>query len=212
MTMFELSPSVVTTTASASSMPASRSSWRSIPWPTRNSPVQLSPSRPRASWRTSMTATSQPAAFSSSATDEPTRPHPMMRTLMCWIQRSPASRHGKLLVEDALREGDDEDLAWGASQHVVDGRREEAGLPPPARRAAEHDQVGVRLVGMHHDRLPDRAGAQDRADDVDAELVPEQHRLRDRGGGPLLGIVHRRVERPVERHLDHVQRLDVCAV
>src|SRR5262249_15823485 len=121
--------------ASASSMPASRSSWMSMPWPTRKSPVQPSPRRVRASSRSSMTATSQPAAFSSSATAEPTRPHPITRTFMVLDPAYPSevSGCGKLLVEDALREGDDEHLARRAAQHEVDGRREEARLPPPAR-------------------------------------------------------------------------------
>ena len=76
ITMFVLSPSVATTTASASSIPASRRSGRSMPWPTRNSPAQSSPSRPSASSRSSIDETSQPARRSSSATAEPTRPQP----------------------------------------------------------------------------------------------------------------------------------------
>ena len=60
ITRFVLSPSVVTTTASASSMPASRSSVRSMPCPTRKPPVQCSPSRARASSFSSSAVTSQP--------------------------------------------------------------------------------------------------------------------------------------------------------
>ena len=48
----------------------------SMPWPTMNSPVQSSPSRPSASSRSSITVTSQPAARSCFATAEPTRPQP----------------------------------------------------------------------------------------------------------------------------------------
>ena len=52
----------------------------SIPWPTRNPPVQSSPSRPSASSRSSITLTSQPTLRSSSATELPTRPQPITRT------------------------------------------------------------------------------------------------------------------------------------
>ena len=48
-----------------------------MPWPTTNPPVQLSPSRPSASSFSSRTVTSQPEPCSSSATAEPTRPHPI---------------------------------------------------------------------------------------------------------------------------------------
>jgi hypothetical protein len=77
-----LSPSVVTTIASASSMPLSRSSCRSMPWPTTKPPVQFSPSRPRASSFSSRTVTSQPEPFSCRATAEPTRPHPITIALI----------------------------------------------------------------------------------------------------------------------------------
>src|SRR6476659_1818213 len=144
ITMLELSPSVATTTASASSMPASRSSGRSIPWPTRNSPSQSSPRRPSASSRSSTTETSQPASRSSFATAEPTRPQP---TTITFTRPSLAqcpcvsSRGGELLVEYTLREGDDQHLAGRLAQDEVDRGREEARLPPPARRGAEDDQV-----------------------------------------------------------------------
>ena len=47
---------------------------------------------------------------------------------------------------------------------------------------------------------------------VDAVLGAEQLRLGERLGGPLLLVLERRVERLVERHADHVQRLDLRAV
>ena len=64
-----------------------------------------------------------------------------------------------LLVDHVLRERDDDHLARRLPQDEVDGRREEARLPPPARRRAEDDQVGVDLAGAVDDRPPDRAGA-----------------------------------------------------
>jgi len=76
MTMFVLSPSVETTTASASAIPASRSRLTSMPWPTKKPPRHVSPRLARASSRSSMTDTSQPLWSSSSAIDEPTRPQP----------------------------------------------------------------------------------------------------------------------------------------
>src|SRR6478609_8586114 len=67
----------------------------------------------------------------------------------------------QLLVEDRLRERDDQDLARCLAQHVVDRGREEPRLPPPAGRGAEDDQVGVDLERALDDRLADRPGADD---------------------------------------------------
>src|SRR5439155_18227010 len=129
--------------------------------------------------RSSTTVTSQPTDFNSRATAEPTRPEPITITFIS-SQRSRGSGRGKLFVEDPLGESDDQDLAGGAAEDVVDGRREEARLPPPAGRGAEHDQVGVGLAGVLDDRAADRPRAQDRADHLDAQLVTEQLRLGDR--------------------------------
>ena len=60
-TRFVLSPSVATTTASASSIPASRSTSSSMPWPTMKPPLQSSPSRLSASSFSSIAVTSQPS-------------------------------------------------------------------------------------------------------------------------------------------------------
>jgi hypothetical protein len=75
--MFVLSPSVATTTASDSSMPAARRTSASIPWPTMNLPGQFSPRRVRASSFSSTTVTSQPSCWSARAIDDPTRPQPI---------------------------------------------------------------------------------------------------------------------------------------
>ena len=48
-----------------------------MPWPTRKPPVQLSPSRPRASSFSSSTVTSHPDPSSWTATDDPTLPQPI---------------------------------------------------------------------------------------------------------------------------------------
>ena len=77
MTRFVLSPSVETTTESASSIPASRSTAVSMPWPTMNPPVQSSPRRLRADSFSSMAVTSQPSEAKRFAIVEPTRPQPM---------------------------------------------------------------------------------------------------------------------------------------
>ena len=57
MRMLELSPLVTAATAPACSMPASRSRSRSKPMPAMVLPVKPAPSRAKASWRRSMTAT-----------------------------------------------------------------------------------------------------------------------------------------------------------
>jgi len=77
MTRFVLSPSVETTTASASSIPASRSTAVSMPWPTMNPPVQFSPRRLRADSFSSTAVTFHPSEANRLAMVEPTRPQPI---------------------------------------------------------------------------------------------------------------------------------------
>src|SRR5687767_8659578 len=110
--MFVLSPFVATTTASASSMPASWSTLMSIPWPTMKPPGQSSPSRPSASSASSMAVTSQPDLASFFATFEPTRPQP---TTIAFTDSVYA--HG-LLFQDALRVGDDHHFARRLAEDV----------------------------------------------------------------------------------------------
>src|SRR5256885_9099572 len=52
-----------------------------------------------------------------------------------------------LVLQDALRVRDHHHLAGRVPQHVVDGRAEEARLPPPARRRA--DRKSTRLNSSH---------------------------------------------------------------
>src|SRR5207244_4285050 len=73
ITTFVLSPSVETTTASASSIPASRRTALSMPWPRTNPPVQFSPRRLRADSLSSTAVTSHPSAANRFAIVEPTR-------------------------------------------------------------------------------------------------------------------------------------------
>src|SRR6266496_541363 len=105
--MFVLSPSVATTTASASSVTASS--------------------------RSSIATTSQPARSSSSAIADPTRPQPITRAFTARLSVAHGSDSGEgrglLLLADVLRERDDQHLAGRLLQDVLDGRREEAGLP-----------------------------------------------------------------------------------
>src|SRR5439155_73780 len=82
MTRFVLSPFVATTTASASSIPASRSTSASMPWPSTKPPRQFSPSLVSASSFSSTAVTSHPSSASWSATFEPTRPQPMTSAFM----------------------------------------------------------------------------------------------------------------------------------
>src|SRR5579884_1485897 len=193
ITMFVLSPSVATTTASASSIPASRSTSASMPWPTMNEPGQPSPRRVSASSFSSTTVTSQPSRWSSRATDEPTRPQPMTSAFMAGLTVARLC-----LLEHALREGHDQHLGVRLAQDVVDRRREEAGLAPPAGRGAEHDQVGARLVRGLDDRLADRARADGAALDRDAVVGTEHGRLGERRGRALLLVEQLRVEGLVE--------------
>src|SRR5262245_48593743 len=145
MTTFELSPSVETTAASAVAIPACSSTSRSMPCPATKPPRQ-SPRRASALSSSSTHVTSQPSAASFVATDEPVRPQPTITTFMPL----------RLLVEHAVGERDDEHLARGVPEHVIDRRREEARLTPPPRGRAEHDQVGLASLGLVDDRVADR--------------------------------------------------------
>ena len=95
----------------------------------------------------------------------PTRQGAATRAVLSYGQR-------RLLLEDPLRVGEHHHLAGRAAEHVVDGRAEEAGLAAPARRRAHHDQVGADLACLLDDRLADRA----RADGVALDRRPRAPR------------------------------------
>src|SRR4051794_32758547 len=227
MTMFVLSPSVETTTASASSIPARRRTSMSIPWPSTKPPAQWSPRRPRASSFSSTAVTSHPSRSSWRAMLEPTRPQPITNAFM-WVTLAlrqtvvPAKPHDlfsgiasdalglrAVFLHHAFRKGHHEHLAGCLAQDVLDRRREETRLPAPARRRADHDQVVAATPGLVDDRVADRAGT-DRLDlHLHAAVGAEQPCLGQRGRRRLLLLVELGLERPVERHADHEQRLDV---
>src|SRR5580765_9119240 len=94
--------------------------------------------------------------------------------------------NGILPFEDALGERDDQHFTRGLFEHVVQRRREEAGLAPPAGRRAENDQVGPLILGLLDDRLSDRAGTDGSPVDRHAVVGAEQLRLGERGLGALL--------------------------
>src|SRR6187200_1802294 len=177
--MFVLSPAVETTAASASARPASSSTVTSIPCPTTKPPRQVGPRRPSASSSSSTTVTSQPSAARPLATAEPTRPHPMTTPLTAaqpTPPTPPAAGHFRpansasvtadggpatSVFEHSVGERDDEHLARRAAKDEVDGRREEAGLAPPARRRAEDYEVGVPPARLVDDGVTDRPRAHD---------------------------------------------------
>src|SRR3954451_9831259 len=181
MTMFVLSPSVETTTASASSIPARRRTSMSIPWPSTKPPAQWSPRRPRASSFSSTAVTSHPPRSSWSAMLEPTRPQPITNAFI-WLRlalrqmvvpakparplqwhRNDALGLRAVFLHHAFRKRHHEHLAGRLAQDVLDRRREETRLPAPARRRADHDKVVAATPGPADDRIADRAGT-DRLD------------------------------------------------
>src|ERR1700761_5372892 len=100
--MLELSPDDTAAKASASSIPALSSTSRSNPRPSTRSPAKSGLSRPKAVPSLSMTATSWPSRDSPSATDDPTRPHPITTTRTggssrraCYLSGSTAHRGGQ---------------------------------------------------------------------------------------------------------------------
>src|SRR3954470_17548455 len=78
--MLELSPEDTAANASDPSIPALSSTSRSKPWPSTRSPANSGLSRLKAALSRSMTATSWPIRDSPSATEDPTRPHPITTT------------------------------------------------------------------------------------------------------------------------------------
>src|SRR6266511_1471908 len=210
-TMFVLSPFVATTTASASSMPASRSTLTSIPCPTTNPPGQWSPRRASASSFSSMATTSQPLFVSFFATADPARPQPTMiafirsdytgayrlsavpkadvgrgfggtRTVHQLSGLITSRKRDVFLLQHTLRIRDHHHLGRRLAQHVVHRRAEEPGLPPPARRRAHHDQVDVVLAGI--DQLGVQRPVERHANDME----------RAHGAAALLGEPERRSE------------------
>src|SRR3989440_4385799 len=127
-TRFVLSPFVATTTASASSIPASRSTSASMPWPSTKPPRQFSPSLVSASSFSSTAVTSQPSSASWSATFDPTRPQPITNALTGSGYLRRLEYRFLFFLEDALRKCDYEHLARRLLEHVLDRRREEARL------------------------------------------------------------------------------------
>src|SRR5437870_3478166 len=131
-TRFVLSPLVATTTASASSIPAARSTSTSIPWPSTKPPGQSSPKRASASSFSSTAVTSYPSERSCFAIVEPTRPQPITITFM--LSGYPLPR----LLHDAPVE-----LDATALPHVFDDvpvDRADVG-PAEVREAAADRQV-----------------------------------------------------------------------
>ena len=73
-----------------------------------------------------------------------------------------------------MRERDDEDLAGRLLEDVVDRGGKEAGLPAPAGRRPEDDQVGSLLGRLLDNRLPDRTGPDRAALHEDAVIGAEE--------------------------------------
>src|SRR5271166_6826448 len=127
--MLELSPDDTAAKASASSIPAFSSTSRSKPWPRTRSPPKSGLSRLKAAPSLSMIATSWPSRNNPSATDDPTRPHPITTTRTCG-----SSRRACYLS--------------GPTAHTVASRLEPARrrLQKPSREPYRQSRVGLRLA------------------------------------------------------------------
>ena len=181
ITRFVLSPSVVTTTASASSMPASRSSVE-VHAVADEEPAGPVVAEPPERVLVLVDDGHVPARAAQLAARRPSRPGRSRSTIAFTAAQRSSARVQPLRSPRAprrapLREGDDQHLARRLAQHVVDRRREEARLAAPARRRAEHDQVGVDLARALDDRVADRAGAHGRR-------LDRRRRARRRGASP----------------------------
>ena len=185
-----------------------------MPCPTRKPPVQCSPSRPRASSFSSTTVTSQPEPCSWSATAEPTRPQPITIAFTAGAAYSA----DRLRSPPAPRRGRPAGTRRSAPRTAPCAARSR----PSARRTAtaaasaapSRGRSGRRRPRARARRSPRRSPGPGRScrSTVDAVVGAEQLRLGERRLGALLLVEHRRVERLLERHADHVQRLDLGAV
>src|SRR5262245_49362478 len=212
--MFVLSPSVETTAASASSIPARRSTSVSMPCPTTKPPRQSVPSRASASSFSSTAVTSQPSLASCTATADPTRPQPITTAFICRrvderTRLATPAAPPLPAVERALREGDDQHLAGRVAEDVVDRRGKESRLSTPPRGGAEDDQVSLTGPRFVDDRGTDRPGADHATRDDDPVVLAEQARLLDGHSRALLDLGGKRgVQRELAGNRDDIQGLD----
>src|SRR5215216_5508313 len=102
---------------------------------------------------TSMHVSTNSFAYCSSRGSLMPPPSSPVRSPLSWCDGA-----SSCLLQDALWERNDQDLARRLLENVIDGRREEARLPSPARCRAEDDQVGSGAPRLLDDRLSDRAG------------------------------------------------------
>ena len=202
-TMFVLSPSVATTTASASSIPASRSTVEVHPVADDEAAAPVSPSRASAASVSSTAVTSQPSSAERPGhgrADPPAADDDRSFTL------PPAVR--AVLLEHALGVGDHHHLARRLPQHVVDRGAEEPRLPSPARRGADQDEVGAAPPPRR--RWPRRSTARGRSRASTSTPCSAASSCASASDLRCALLLDRelRVERLVERHRDHVQRRD----
>ena len=106
--------------------------------------------------------------------------------------------------------GGDHHAARRVAEHVVDRAPEEGALGDRERlaRRAEHDDLGTALLGLLDDRLPGAARADETVEHPDAVRVADRDRLVELVVRSVLELGQVVVERPAERHLEHVQRHD----
>ena len=190
-TRFVLSPSVATTTASASSIPASRSTPVVHPVTDDEAAAPVDP-EPGERLFLLVDRDHVPALavelLGDGGADPAAADHDHLH------ESSVPQRSGlvSVLLENVLRERDDEHLARGAAEHVLHRGREEARLPAPARSRAEDDQVDVALPWPPR-RLPPRSTRARTVSPTTSTplLLAERTGLLDRLGRPFLVLLER---------------------
>src|SRR5699024_11604910 len=142
--MFELSPEETAANAVASRIPAFSRTTRSKPAPVTVRPAKPPGSRSNDSGSRSIATTSNPAVSSSIASAAPTRPHPMITTLMAvplltahTVRAHPVTL---LTLAGAVREGAGVLRCVGVQdlQGVRRGEASPRGTPVPERHARGH--------------------------------------------------------------------------
>ena len=215
ITMFVLSPSVVTTTASASSIPPRGAAVRSIPWPTRKPPVQLLAESPEGvlvlvehrhvparALQLERDGRADPAAA------DHDRFHSARSVLRCEPLRS--RRAPRRAPSAGRRRSAPRTGAWRSTKSTVGEKnrdwRRQRGAEPSTIRSASDSRARSTIACADRARPDGR-----RLPPSTPCSAPSSFASASEASARSSSSQHRRVERLLERDADHVQRLDLRA-
>ena len=209
-TRFVLSPSVATTTASASLDPClAKHLRRPSPWPTTKPPFQPSPSRASASSFSSTAVTSQPSAvelLGDGRADAAATDHDCLHGQERSGPSGPSCRPPRARPAGRRRRAP-RTARCGARSRPSARRTATAGASAAPSRGRSGRRP--RFARLLDDRFADRRGRGRSRRRPRRRFLAERARLVERRGGALLARPSSGASSgSVERHPDHVKRLD----